>query len=298
MTVYYADTFEVPLPSGHKFPMEKYRLLREALLSAGLLGRDELFLSRLATRKQLEAVHSPIYIQQFLKGSLDAKMIRRIGLPWSPQFVQRTLASLGGTIQATQTAWHSGFSANLAGGTHHAFRDAGEGFCVFNDIAVALTLFLRERKVRRAAIIDLDVHQGNGTAAIFSSSERVYTLSIHGARNYPLRKVPSSSDVALPDNCRDTEYLEVLAQELNKVERFGPEFLFYQAGVDVIEQDHLGRLALSLAGVAERDRLVFELACKLAVPLVMTLGGGYARPIDATVQAHCAAYRVAREFFH
>ena len=297
MVVYYADTYTVPLPEGHKFPMQKYRLLRDYLLAENILREEELRLPVLASRSELELVHTPEYVDAFVSGTLDPRIVRRIGIPWSEAFVQRTLASTGGTIGAARIALRDGFAGNLAGGTHHAFAAAGEGFCVFNDIAVALSLLLQENSIRRAAVIDLDVHQGNGTADIFTGRTDIYTLSLHGKNNYPFVKIPSTRDVPLPDHCGDEEYLETLQGEFAALREFRPDILFYQGGVDVLRADTLGRLDLSHEGVMERDRLVCELALWLGVPLVATLGGGYAQPIEESVRAHAGSYRVFRHYF-
>ncbi len=297
MVVFYTDLFTVPLPDGHKFPMQKYRLLREYLLAEGILEEHELRIPMLATRRELALIHATEYIDAFCSGTIDAKAIRRIGLPWSEAFVQRSLASTGATIGAARVAMESGFGGNLAGGTHHAFTSAGEGFCVFNDIAVAIAVLMQEKAIRRAAIIDLDVHQGNGTAEIFSSVPEVFTISLHGANNYPFTKVPSTRDVALPDHCGDDEYLEALRRELPAVQEFAPDIVFYQGGVDVLQEDALGRLALTHEGVMARDVEVLSFVQSLGVPLVATLGGGYARPISATVRAHAGTYRVLRKFY-
>ncbi len=297
MVVFYTDLFTVPLPDGHRFPMQKYRLLREHLLAEEILGEDELRVPALASYGELSLVHAPAYIDSFCSGSIDPRMVRRIGLPWSEAFVRRSLASTGATAGAARIAVESGFGGNLAGGTHHAFTAAGEGFCVFNDIAVAIAVLKKERLVERAAVIDLDVHQGNGTAEIFSSSPSVYTLSLHGANNYPFAKVPSTCDIALPDHCGDDEYLEALRRALPAVREFAPDIVFYQGGVDVLKEDTLGRLDLTHEGVMQRDTEVVSFVQLLGVPLVATLGGGYASPITATVRAHANTYRVLRRFY-
>lgn len=297
MVVYYTDVYTVPLPDGHRFPMQKYRLLRDYLLREGILHEHELTVPPLAVRSELELVHTPEYVDAFLTGTLDARVVRRIGIPWSEAFVQRSLASVGGTASAARTALRYGYAGNLSGGTHHAFAGAGEGFCVFNDIAVAVAVLLQEKAIRRAAVIDLDVHQGNGTADIFRDRPEVYTLSLHGRNNYPFTKIPSTQDVPLPDHCSDGEYLDALRSALPAVREFRPDILFYQGGVDVLREDTLGRLDMSREGIMERDTLVCELAVSLGVPLVTTLGGGYARPIEETVMAHAGTYRVLRRYF-
>jgi acetoin utilization deacetylase AcuC-like enzyme len=215
-------------------------------------------------------------------------MMRRIGFPWSPQLVRRTLASVGGTLAATADALRTGFGGNLAGGTHHAFYAEGSGFCVFNDLAVAI----RARRLR-AAVVDLDVHQGDGTAAIFEDDPAVLTLSLHGQNNFPFRKQRSRIDIALPDGTGDDAYLSRLAAALPQVREFGPGILFYQSGVDTLSGDRLGRLALTHAGLVERDRMVFQFVRDVGIPIVVTLGGGYADPIDRTVEAHANTFRTA-----
>jgi acetoin utilization deacetylase AcuC-like enzyme len=234
-------------------------------------------------------VHDSRYVQAFLDGTLDPKVLRRIGFPWSEQLVRRTLASVGGTLQAARDALTAGWGGNLAGGTHHAFREEGSGFCVFNDIAVAV----RALRIARPAIIDLDVHQGDGTAAIFADDPGVLTVSLHGSNNFPFRKQVSRIDVALPDGTMDAEYLRVLNSTLLRVEDFQPDLIFYQSGVDGLHCDRLGRLALTHEGLAERDRTIFNFCAATGVPCVVTLGGGYSDPIIETVRAHAATFRAA-----
>lgn len=236
----------------------------------------------------IERVHDPAYVRAFLNGTLDTAAVRRIGFPWSEGLVNRTLASVGGTLAATREALASGWGGTLAGGTHHAFPRYGSGYCVFNDFAIAIA------DVRlRAAIIDLDVHQGDGTAAFFEKNPEVFTLSLHGANNFPFHKQTSKLDVVFPDGTGDSPYLETLNSVLPHVESFAPEIVFYQSGVDTLAEDTLGRLDLSLAGLAERDRLVFATVHRLGVPLVITLGGGYANPIERTVEAHAQTFVAA-----
>jgi acetoin utilization deacetylase AcuC-like enzyme len=223
--------------------------------------------------------------------------MRRIGFPWSKELVNRTLASVGGTLLATAEALGSGFSGTLAGGTHHAYRQEGSGFCVFNDIAVAIEWAKAKRGLQRALIVDLDVHQGDGTAAIFEGNSDVFTLSLHGERNFPSRKQRSVIDVPLPDGTGDDAYLEALRPVLRHARDFRPEIVFFQAGVDTLGTDRLGRLALTRDGLARRDALVFEMASDLQVPLVQTLGGGYSDPIELTVEAHAQSFRIAARYF-
>lgn len=242
-------------------------------------------------------VHLAAYVRQFLDGTLDPSAMRRIGFPWSKELVTRTLASVGGTLQATAEALHSGFGGTLAGGTHHAYRHEGSGFCVFNDIAVAIEWAKANRGVQRALVVDLDVHQGDGTAAIFEGNQDVFTLSVHGERNFPFRKQQSVLDVPLPDHTGDQAYLETLRVVLEQTRGFRPEIVFFQAGVDALETDKLGRLSLTREGLARRDHLVYQFVSELDVPLVQTLGGGYSEPIELTVEAHAQSFRIAAQYF-
>lgn len=293
-TLYYTDHHEVVLPPGHKFPMRKYRLVRE------LLRHDQQFQFAPAPEASAEVIsvaHDPVYVEGFLSGSLPAPVMRRIGFPWSPTLVRRTLASVGGTLQATRDAIDNGtFGGSLAGGTHHAFPSEGSGFCVFNDIAVAIRCLQQEDKARRFAVIDLDVHQGDGTALFFQDDHTVLTFSMHGRNNFPFRKQRSKIDVELEDGTGDEEYLKTLDAMLPRVGDFDPEIIFYQSGVDALSCDRLGRLALSHEGLKRRDCIVAELARRLHAPLVVTLGGGYGEPIEQTATAHANTYKeIARE---
>jgi acetoin utilization deacetylase AcuC-like enzyme len=239
----------------------------------------------------LALVHDAAYLAAVRDGSLDAAAVRRLGFPWSDSLVSRGRRSTGGTLTALAWAFAHGAAGNMAGGTHHAFRDRGEGFCMFNDLAVAVAVARRDHGVRRAAVVDLDVHQGNGTAAIFAGDPDVFTLSLHGGRNYPFHKETSSLDVALGDGCEDEAYLRALHAALEAVAAHRPEVVLYQAGVDTLRGDRLGRLALTHRGLGRRDACVFDLAARLGVPLVVTLGGGYGRDLDATIEAHANVYR-------
>ena len=232
-------------------------------------------------------------MRAFLDGTLSAAAVRRIGFPWSREMVDRTLASAGATLAATRDALTVGWGGTLAGGTHHALYAEGAGFCVVNDIAVAIRKLQHDRGIGRAAVIDLDVHQGDGTAAIFQDDQRVFTFSMHGAANFPFRKQPSRLDIALRDGTEDDDYLRRLAQALPEVLAFAPEIVFYQAGVDTLASDRLGRLSLTSDGLAARDRMVFE-ACR-GIPFVVTMGGGYSEPIELTVEAHAQTYRLAAQ---
>lgn len=269
-------------------------MLREEL---SVDGRFNLQPAGLARKEDLLRVHSVDYVNAFLAGELDSSLMRRIGFPWSQELVLRTLGSVGGTMLAMQAALAGGFGGTLAGGTHHAFRSEGAGFCVFNDIAIAIELLRETSRLTRIAVIDLDVHQGDGTAAIFAGDQNVFTLSVHGERNFPLRKQTSTLDIPLPDDTRDREYLAALEPALQSVWAFAPEFVFFQAGVDGLATDSLGRLSLTHEGLKARDALVIQGAWRLQSPLVITLGGGYSDPIGPTVQAHAQTFRVAAEHY-
>lgn len=284
--LYYCDQYEIPLPTGHKFPMRKYGLLREAL---GADARFSFAPAPLAPRAALEAVHDPSYVAQILEGRAAAPLMRRIGFPWSEQLVLRTLASVGGTMAAAAEALREGWGGNLAGGTHHASRSEGAGFCVFNDIAVAIAA----SGVARAAVLDLDVHQGDGTAMIFAGNEHVLTVSVHAGNNFPFRKQPGKIDIPLADGTGDEEYLAVLAGLLPRVFAFRPRIVFYQSGVDALACDKLGRLKMTPEGLRERDRMVFTACRDAGVPCAVTLGGGYSDPIEQTVEAHANTFRTA-----
>lgn len=284
--LFYCDHYPIPLPVGHKFPIEKYARLR-ALLAAD--GNYILEPAPLANLSIVEQAHDPAYVRAIIDGSVEPRVMRRIGFPWSPELVRRTLASVGGTLAASRDAMRWGFGGNLAGGTHHAFHGEGSGFCVFNDLAVASLALRHEGMAARAAVVDLDVHQGDGTAAIFECDPAVLTLSIHGANNFPFRKQRSGIDIALPDGTTDSEYLGCLGRVLPEVLAFHPDVVFYQSGVDALAEDRLGRLALSLDGLRQRDRMVLE--ATHGIPLVITLGGGYATPIALTAEAHANTFR-------
>lgn len=292
--LFYCDHHEIELPAGHKFPMRKYRLTRELLASDGAY---EFEAAPFAAREDLERVHDPAYVERFLSGTLDPAVIRRIGFPWSDGLVRRTLASVGGTLAATRDALERRYGGNLAGGTHHAFRDEGSGFCVFNDIAVAILWLRTHAGVDRVAVVDCDVHQGDGTAQIFNGDPRVFTLSIHGRKNFPFRKQQSTLDVELEDGVEDDRYLAVLETALARVMDWQPGFVFFQSGVDGLACDVLGRLALTHDGLKRRDRLVLGACADAKIPVVITQGGGYGDPIEQTALAHANTFRTALEIF-
>lgn len=304
MQAFYNDVFSLSLPSGHRFPMGKYRRLRE-VLEARLPQMPGLTLqvSESATAGELALAHDPGYVAAVFDGTLSAEQVREIGFPWTPSMVERSRRSVGATIAAARAALAEGIAGSLGGGTHHALADRGGGYCVFNDLAVAARLMQAERHRRhpeqglRVAVIDLDVHQGNGTAAIFDGDHTVFTLSMHGARNFPFRKVPGDLDVDLPDGCGDDEYLAALDGALAELwRRHGdhpPGLVFYQAGVDVHVDDRLGRLSLTAAGIAERDRRVMQQVSERGIPLVLTMGGGYGEDMDTTVMLQTRTWETA-----
>lgn len=291
--IYYCDVHAIDVPPGHRFPLGKYALMHETLAADGF----DLQLAPFAPIDLIKLVHCERYVDDFLAGSLSASAIRRIGFPWSEGLVRRTLSSLGGTLAAAKGALLRGWGANLAGGTHHALVDEGAGYCVFNDLAVAIQWLRRDGCIRRAAVVDLDVHQGDGTAQIFSRDPEVMTVSLHCGSNFPLRKQESTIDVALADGTNDSEYLAALDFVLPNVLSFRPEIILYQAGVDGLFSDRLGHLALTAKGLCERDRRIMHAARSYDIPFVVTLGGGYSVPIDLTVEAHANVYRTAWEVF-
>jgi acetoin utilization deacetylase AcuC-like enzyme len=294
MRLYYCDHHEIPLPPGHRFPLPKYRLLRELLAATGQYRLEP---APPASPETIALAHDPSYVRAFLEGSLDPAAMRRIGFPWSQGLVERTLASAGGTLAAANDALSTGFGGTLAGGTHHAFAGEGAGYCVFNDVAVAVHWLRRHERARRFAVIDLDVHQGDGTAHFFEHDSEVLTISLHGAHNFPFHKQRSSIDVEMADGTEDAAYLGALANVLPRVVEFQPDLVFYLSGVDALAGDTLGRLALTHAGMAERDRRVIGLCRDRRLPIAITLGGGYSDPIEATVEAHANTFRIAAEIF-
>lgn len=298
MTVfYYPDVPDLPLPAGHRFPAGKYNLLRATLTRESVLGGARLAPSPVATRAELLAAHEPEYVDAVLEGRLSVEAQRRIGMPWSAVLALRAATVAGGTLAAARAALADGVSGQLAGGTHHAHAGFGAGFCVFNDVAIAVLTLLAEGRITRAAVLDLDVHQGDGNAAILGPDARVLVVSVHGERNFPFRKPPSDIDVALPDGTGDAAYLDAMSPVLATVADFRPELLFYIAGADLLAEDRLGRLSLSLDGLMARDRAVLELARDARLPLVVLPGGGYAEPIDLTVAAYANLFRVTADVF-
>ncbi len=290
-----SDHFDVPLPEGHPFPMAKYRAVREALLADGTLAPEHMARSEPAPLAWLHAAHDPRWVARVLNGELEPHEIRRVGLPWSEALAARARAAAYGTVMAARAALVHGVAANLAGGTHHAFRDRGEGYCLFNDHAVAIADLRSRGAAARPFVIDLDVHQGNGTAAIYADDASVFTFSMHGRTNYPAQKERSSLDVELEDGVGDEDYLALLDQHVPAaLDAHAPDFVLYQSGVDPLHTDRFGRLRLTHAGLAARDARVFAWLEARGLPVVVTMGGGYGRPLETSVEAHANVFREAK----
>jgi acetoin utilization deacetylase AcuC-like enzyme len=294
MNIFYTDRFVLPLPPGHRFPMRKYSDLRERVAAAPWAPEVVLDEPEAADDDTLSLAHCPGYVSRVVSGALDAREIRAIGFPWSAEMVERSRRSAGATIAACRAALSSGCGVNLAGGTHHAFRDRGEGYCVFNDAAVALLALKRDGMLERAAVVDCDVHQGNGTASILANEPTLFTFSIHGEKNFPFRKERSDLDIELPDGTGDEPYLTALDHGLARTFIDArPEMVVYLAGADPFRDDRLGRLALSKSGLAERDRRVFDACDRAGVPIAIAMAGGYARDVADTVDIHYATVEAA-----
>ena len=307
--------YVIPLPAGHRFPIAKYALLRDQVIASGLVPADRMHEPARASIDALRLVHTERYVASIVNGTLPDDAQRRIGFPWSPELVERSVRTVGGTCEASEAALRDGIAINLAGGTHHAFADHGEGFCVFNDVAIAVRSLQQARRITRAAIIDLDVHQGNGTHAIFANDTSVYTFSMHGARNYPFRlpgtiapagdashlhgvRVPGTLDIDLPDATEDAAYLALLGEALPRVlSAAAPDLVIYLAGADPHAGDRLGRMRLTFDGLERRDAMVLETCRDIGVPVAITIAGGYGRKLEDTVRAHLNTVRVARGFF-
>jgi acetoin utilization deacetylase AcuC-like enzyme len=287
LKVFYSDHFVLPLPEGHRFPMIKYSMLRESVAASSICGPEEMIVPDPVSDAEILRSHEEGYLRRVASGTLTEKEMRRIGFPWSKRMVERSRRASGGTLGACLAALEDGFAANLAGGTHHAFADRGEGYCVLNDSAIAARAVQAEGLVERIVVVDTDVHQGNGTAAIVRSDATIYTLSIHGAKNFPFRKEESDLDLALPDGADDGEFLDALADGLERaLEESRAELAIYLAGADPFEDDRLGRLSVSKEGLAERDSLVLESCRERGIPVAVTMAGGYARYVEDTVEIH------------
>jgi acetoin utilization deacetylase AcuC-like enzyme len=296
MRAFYCDHFVLPLPPEHRFPMAKYRLLRERVLAEGIVAPGDLCEPAAASWDELRLVHTAAYVDHVASGTLPPEIQRAIGFPWSPAMVERSRRSVGGTIAAARMAMVDGTAANLAGGTHHAFADRGAGYCVFNDIAVASRVMMQEGAVSRVLVVDLDVHQGDGTAAIFAGDPAVFTFSMHGASNFPFRKQLSDLDIALPDGTGDDDYLAMLDRHLRPlVEGHHPDLVFYLAGADPYHGDRLGKLRLTIEGLRARDAFVFATCRAAGLPVAVVMGGGYAYDVDAIVRIHANTIAEARD---
>ncbi|MFD1469626.1 histone deacetylase [Hymenobacter caeli] len=289
-----SDHYTLDLPAGHRFPIAKYALIREQLLWQGVAAPEDFYEPGLCAEADVLRVHTTDYWHRVRDLQLSAREVRNLGLPQSPQLVRRSLSSSAGTLQSALGALQHGIGLNLAGGTHHAFADRGEGFCVLNDQAIAAAHLLAHGLARQVLVVDLDVHQGDGMAALFRAEPRVFTFSMHAGANYPLRKEHSDLDIPLALGTGDAEYLRILSDTLGPlVDRVRPDFVFYQAGVDVLATDKLGKLALTPAGCQQRDELVLGLCRARALPVAVSMGGGYSERLADIVDAHCNTFRVA-----
>lgn len=297
LTLWSSSRYVFPLPEGHRFPVRKYAMLRDRVVADGLVPAERVADPPRATRDDLLRVHTPDYVERFAAGQLDAGELRRLGFPWSSALVERSLRAVGGTIAASEHALAHGIAVNLAGGTHHAFADHGEGFCVYNDVAIAIRRLQSLGRIRRACVVDLDVHQGNGTHSIFTGDADVFTFSMHGGKNYPFHKVAGSLDVELDDGTADEEYLDRLTAALPAVlTKASPDLVLYIAGADPHEGDALGRLRLTFDGLLRRDAFVLERCREVGIPVAITIGGGYGRNVEDTVSVHLNTVRVAATF--
>jgi acetoin utilization deacetylase AcuC-like enzyme len=295
--VWSSARYSFPLPEGHRFPIIKYARLRERVIADGLVAADCVHDPARVSLEDLLLVHTADYVDRFTHGALTADEERRLGFPWSLALVERAYRAAGGTNEAARAALQHGITMNLAGGTHHAFPSHGEGFCVFNDVAIAIRALQRDRLIDRAAVIDLDVHQGNGTHAVFADDDRVFTFSMHGGRNYPFHKVAGDLDIELADHTGDDAYLSLLAEALPRViDAARPDLVIYLAGADPHEHDRLGRLSLTFDGLARRDSMVLDQCREVGIPVAVTIAGGYGNPIDDTVQVHVTTTSIAARY--
>lgn len=294
----YSPLFNHPLPGGHRFPMEKYELIPQQLLHEGTITQENLFEPEDMGWNVIALTHDHSYIDRLRQGKMSPKEMRGIGFPWSPELVERERFIMYGTVQAALSALDTGIGFNIAGGTHHAFADSGDGFCMFNDLAVTANYLLTEKRAKSILIVDLDVHQGDGTAALFQNNYKVFTFSMHGQNNYPLHKQESDLDISLEDGTGDEKYLANLRAYLPRlIDLYKPGFILYQSGVDVLATDKLGRMNLSLEGCKQRDYEVLKTAKEHGIPLTAAMGGGYSEDIRDIVEAHCNLYRLAAEMY-
>lgn len=297
MQFYTSDDFTLPLPENHRFPVQKYEMLRRKLLDDALLSASQLRPAPLAHREDLRRAHSETYLWALETGDIEPAIMRRIGFPWSDKIFPRGARTAGGALAAARSALQTGLSGQLAGGTHHAHKDFGAGFCILNDFAVVALTLLFERAVKRIAIIDLDVHQGDGNAAILGDHPDILILDLHGEKNFPFRKVPASLHVPLNDQIEDDAYLQILEEHLPQIWQWGPDLVLFQAGVDPLHSDKLGRMKLTFEGLKARDQLVLAGCKERGIACSMAIGGGYAVPIEDTVTAYANTYKVAKSLY-
>ncbi|WP_461113615.1 histone deacetylase family protein [Spirosoma jeollabukense] len=298
LQIAFSPVYRLRLPEGHRFPMLKYELIHEQLLYEGTCTDANFFAPAPVDDHWVLGVHTASYVQALKTGSVDAKMMRRIGFPLTPELIEREWIITQGTIDCTQIAYRDGVAMNIAGGTHHAYPDRGEGFCMLNDVGVASHYLLETRQAQKILVIDLDVHQGNGTAVMFQQEPRVFTFSMHGRDNYPLKKEQSDLDIDFPSGTTDELYLNTLYDTLpNLIQREQPDFLFYVSGVDILASDRLGKLSISREGCRQRDVFVFEQAIKNGLPIAVSMGGGYSPRLTDIVEAHCNTFRTAADLF-
>lgn len=298
LKIAFSPIYKYELPEKHRFPMVKYELIPEQLLYEGTVSEDQFFHPDPLTEEEILWTHEREYWEKLKHQKLSRKEIRAIGFPMSEKLIHRGRHIANGTVQCALFSRQYGAAMNVAGGTHHSFTHKGEGFCVFNDIAIASNYLIKHGIVNKILVVDLDVHQGNGTAQIFQHEPRVFTFSMHGAKNYPLRKVPSDLDIGLPDGTEDGPYLKTLRETLPRlIDEVQPEQIFYLSGVDVIRSDKLGRLGLSIEGCKKRDEIVLELCKKNEIPVAISMGGGYSERLAHIVEAHANTFRTAEDIF-
>ncbi|WP_114750383.1 histone deacetylase family protein [Pleomorphovibrio marinus] len=298
LKVAWSENYAHPLPEGHRFPMAKYELLPEQLLYEGTLVPDNFFEPGMLAQRWILHAHDSVYLGKLQSLSLNKSEIRKTGFPLSKKLVEREIQIAQGSVSAAEYALQHGVAMNIAGGTHHAYADRGEGFCLLNDIAITAHVLLDRHGLNQILVVDLDVHQGNGTAVIFKDEPRVYTFSMHGESNYPLKKEKSDLDIGLPDGTGDGAYLKLLGENLNELmDKLEPEFLIFQSGVDVLKTDKLGRLGLTLQGCKERDKMVLKAAKDNSVPIMCCMGGGYSERLSDILEAHANTYRLAQEMY-
>ena len=291
-------SYKLPLEKNHRFPMEKYDLLPQQLLLEGTIKEDDFFTPEIVPLEYVHRVHDPLYVKKLINLKLTRSEIRRIGFPLSKSLINREFLIAGGTLMGAEKALGHGISMNIAGGTHHAYPDRGEAFCLLNDQAIDAKFLLDAKKLKKILILDLDVHQGNGTAFIFNKNPNVFTCSVHGAKNYPFKKEISDLDIPIEDQCKDTIYLNIIKKLLPRLyDEVKPDFIFYLSGVDILKTDKLGRLGITLDGCKKRDELVLSFCKQKGIPLQCSMGGGYSEEIKIIIEAHANTYRVAKEIF-